>query len=120
LVEAFGFLEKFVVTTDDETGVVHAQLLWPLGGGIMLSDIGMHSERSDSSGRGEEAYEIFWPSDPVSIYVITDEPDALHDRAIETGAEIIMPLFDEEYGSRGFSCKDIDGNIWSFGTYRGE
>ena len=119
LVKVFGFVEKFVVTNDDETGIVHAQLLWPLGGGIMLGDIGMHTERVDSSGRG--SFDEIAPSDPVSIYVVTDEPDALHDSAVETGAEIVMFLFDEEYGSRGFSCKDnIDGNIWSFGTYRGE
>ncbi len=119
LVEAFGFVEKLVVTTDDENGVVHAQLLWPLGGGIMIGDIGMHSERIDSSGR-VGAYEIVWPSGPVSIYVVTDKPDALYERVIEAGAEIALPLFDEEYGSRGFSCKDTDRNIWSFGTYRGE
>jgi len=119
LVEAFGFVEKLVVTTDDENGVVHAQLLWPLGGGIMIGDIGMHSERIDSSGR-VGAYEMVWPSGPVSIYVVTDKPDALYERANEAGAEIALPLFDEEYGSRGFSCKDTDGNIWSFGTYRGE
>ena len=29
-------------------------------------------------------------------------------------------LRDEDYGSRGFTVKDPEGNIWSFGTYRGE
>ena len=33
LVEAFGFVEKFVVTNEDETRIVHAQLSRPLGGG---------------------------------------------------------------------------------------
>ena len=119
LVEVFGFVEKFVVTNDDETGIVHAQLLWPLGGGVMVGDIGKHIERVDSSGRG--SFDDIAPSGPVCLYVVTDAPDTLHDRAIEAGAEIVLPLFDEEYGSRGFSCKDnIDGNIWSFGTYCGE
>ncbi len=118
LVEAFGFVEKFVVNSDDEIGIVHAQLTWPLGGGIMLGDIGMHSERVDSSRRAP--FDDIAPSGPVSIYLVTDEPDDLHDRAVEAGAEIVTPLFDEEYGSRGFSCKDIDGNLWSFGTYTGE
>ena len=84
----------------------------------MLGDIGMHSERVDSSRRA--SFDDIAPSGPVSIYLVTDEPDDLHDRAVEAGAEIVMPLFDEEYGSRGFSCKDIDGNLWSFGTYTGE
>ena len=118
LVEAFGFVEKFVVTSDDQTGIVHAQLSWPLGGGVMLGDIGMHAESVDSSGSG--SFDDIAPSGPVSIYVVTDGPDDLHERAVEAGAKIVLPLFDEEYGSRGFSCKDIDGNIWSFGTYSGE
>ena len=29
-------------------------------------------------------------------------------------------LRDEDYGSRGFSVLDPEGNIWSFGTYHGE
>ena len=118
LIEAFGFVEKFVVTNEDGTEIVHAQLLWPLGGGVMLGDIDMHTERVDSSGRG--SFDDIAPPGPVSIYVVTGGPDDLHDRAVEAGAEIVLPLFDEEYGSRGFSCKDIDGNLWSFGTYSGE
>jgi uncharacterized glyoxalase superfamily protein PhnB len=27
---------------------------------------------------------------------------------------------EEDYGSRGFSIADPDGNVWSFGTYSGE
>ena len=27
---------------------------------------------------------------------------------------------DEDYGSTGFSVRDLEDNIWSFGTYRGE
>jgi uncharacterized glyoxalase superfamily protein PhnB len=24
---------------------------------------------------------------------------------------------DEDYGGRGFTCRDLEGRIWSFGTY---
>jgi uncharacterized glyoxalase superfamily protein PhnB len=27
---------------------------------------------------------------------------------------------DEDYGSTGFVVADPEGNLWSFGTYRGE
>jgi len=27
---------------------------------------------------------------------------------------------EEEYGSTGFTVADPEGNLWSFGTYRGE
>jgi uncharacterized glyoxalase superfamily protein PhnB len=51
-------------------------------------------------------------------YVTVDDPDALHDRAVAAGAEIVMGLTDQDYGSREFAARDPHGNVWSFGTYR--
>ena len=34
------------------------------------------------------------------------------------GAEIIMELTDQPYGSREYAAIDPEGNAWSFGTYR--
>jgi uncharacterized glyoxalase superfamily protein PhnB len=31
-----------------------------------------------------------------------------------------MELADQHYGSRDYSCRDPEGNLWSFGTYRPE
>ena len=53
-------------------------------------------------------------------YVVTDEPDALYERAKAAGAEIIRAPHDTDYGSRDFAARDPEGNRWSFGTYRGE
>src|SRR5215203_2978811 len=53
-----------------------------------------------------------------SIYVVADDVDALHARAVAAGAKIVYPLTDQDYGSREFSAKDPGGNLWSFGTYR--
>lgn len=107
LVEAFGF-EETVVYGDGDM-VEHAQLSWPLGGGVML---GTARDRPDDA----------WPLRPGSFgaYVVTDEPDALRDRAVAAGAELIQDIEDTDYGSRGFSVRDPEGNRWSFGTYRGE
>jgi uncharacterized glyoxalase superfamily protein PhnB len=33
---------------------------------------------------------------------------------------LVRDLWDADYGSRGCSARDPEGNIWSFGTYRGE
>ena len=44
--------------------------------------------------------------------------DALHDRAAAGGAEIVMGLTDQDYGSREFAARDPHGNVWCFGTYR--
>ena len=110
LVDAFGF-EETAVYGDQPDGsgdvVVHAQLSWPLGGGVMLG-----SARDDDS----------WAVEPgtAACYVVCDDPDALHDRAVAAGAEVTQPLHDTDYGSRDFAVRDPEGNRWSFGTYRGE
>jgi uncharacterized glyoxalase superfamily protein PhnB len=107
LVDVVGF-EQTVVHADGET-VHHAQLSWPLGGGIMLGS---------ARGGANDA----WPLKPGTFgaYVVVDDPDALHGRLADAGAEITDPLHDTDYGSRDFAIRDPEGNRWSFGTYRGE
>jgi uncharacterized glyoxalase superfamily protein PhnB len=111
LVDAFGF-EETVTYGDQPDGsgdtVVHAELAWPLGGGIML-------------GSAREGGDDPWPVQPgtAGCYVVTDDADALHDRAVAAGARITTPLHDTDYGSRDFAAVDPEGNRWSFGTYRG-
>ncbi len=104
---AFGFEEKAVYRGDDGT-VHHAEL--GLGAGLVM--LGQHR---NGGGTGDTA------SDPLSsnqgIYVVVDAPDAHHDRAEAAGARIIMGLTDQDYGSREYSARDLEGNIWSFGTY---
>jgi uncharacterized glyoxalase superfamily protein PhnB len=50
---------------------------------------------------------------------MTDEPDALYERAVAAGAEVLREPADTDYGSREFAVTDPEGNLWSFGTYRG-
>jgi uncharacterized glyoxalase superfamily protein PhnB len=52
--------------------------------------------------------------------VVTDDTDKLYERAAAAGAEITREPFDTDYGSRDFTARDPEGNLWSFGTYRGE
>lgn len=109
LVDAFGFEETAVYAADgDDDVIVHAELRWPGGGGIMLG----------SAGTGQEPFSDR-PAGAASIYIVTAEPDALHDRAVAAGAGIARALRDEDYGSRGFTARDPEGNLWSFGTYAG-
>lgn len=51
-------------------------------------------------------------------YVVVVDPDAHHDRAKTAGAQITMELRDTDYGSRDYAATDLEGNSWSFGTYR--
>ena len=109
LVDAFGFDERIVVKDDDDPSAIHhAELRWPEGGGVMLG----------SAGRGSTLSGV--PSGAGAVYVVTDHPDELRDRAVAAGAELVRDLQDEEYGSRGFTVRDPAGTSWSFGTYRGE
>ena len=55
---------------------------------------------------------------PAAFYVAIDDPDAMHERAVGAGAEIVMELVDQPYGSREFAARDHEGNVWCFGTYR--
>ncbi|KAF0962196.1 VOC family protein [Rhodococcus sp. T7] len=105
LVEAFGFDEKAVYGDGDR--VDHAELGWPKGGGIMLGSPREDSVISDL------------PPGTGSVYLVVDDPDALHERAVAAGATIVAGLKDEDYGSRGFTCRDPEGVFWSFGTYAG-
>ena len=54
-----------------------------------------------------------------AVYVIVTDPDALYERAKTHGAVISREMRDEDYGSRGFTARDPEGVIWSFGTYAG-
>ena len=109
LVDAFGFEESHVATDEGNADIiVHAELRWPSGGGVMLG----------SAGAGDEPFSKL-PAGNSLIYVATDEPDALFDRATGAGAEVARGLRDEDYGSRGFTVRDPEGNLWSFGTYIG-
>lgn len=55
-----------------------------------------------------------------SVYVVVtgaDKVDALHARAVQAGARIVVALHDTAYGSHDFGCLDPEGNVWGFGTY---
>ncbi|WP_432824901.1 VOC family protein [Dactylosporangium sp. CA-092794] len=106
LVDAFGLRE--IAVYGDGDVVEHAQLAWPEGGGIMLGSV-----RDDGSP---------WQLRPggFGCYVVCSAPDALYRRATAAGATIIQEMNETDYGSRGFAARDPEGNLWSFGTYRGE
>ncbi len=110
LVTAFGFEERAMYGRDDDPAVVeHGELRWPLGGGVMFG----------SAGKDDSEFGRRTPGDH-SVYVVCDDPDGLFERATAAGAEVVRGLKDEDYGSRGFTVRDQEGNLWSFGTYRGE
>ncbi len=109
LCAAFGF-EKRLVVPGPEGSVAHAQLD-ACGGMVMLS----------STSTDEYGSLVVEPESvggvTQSTYVIVGDADVHHDRATAAGAEVIMPLRDEEHGGRSYLCRDPEGHIWCFGTY---
>lgn len=101
LERAFGFERKAVMENEDGT-IGHAELTH--GAGMVM--IG-------SAGIGDPQFE----TGHTSIYVVVSDPDALHERALAAGADVSRGLTDMDYGSREFSARDPEGNVWSFGTY---
>jgi uncharacterized glyoxalase superfamily protein PhnB len=107
LKDAFGFQEAAVYRGDD--GIVrHAQL--KLGTGMVM--LGQYDGGSWLGGRPMEPL-----ASSVSIYVVVGDPDAHYARAKKAGAAIVRDITDEDYGSREYSARDLEGNLWSFGTY---
>ncbi|MEU7566914.1 VOC family protein [Streptomyces fradiae] len=105
LTEAFGF-RKDAVHENEDGHVVHAELSHG-DGTVMLGTKG-----------GDGLYaKVMADAGPVGVYVVVEDPDAHHARAVEHGVEVLMPPTDQDYGSRDYMARDAEGNVWSFGTY---
>ena len=53
----------------------------------------------------------------LSPYIIVEHADSHYARAVAMGAEIVIEIRDEDYGGRGYTCRDPEGHVWSFGSY---
>ena len=108
LCKAFGFEPKMVVPGEDGR-IAHAELV--LGNGmIMLGD----AETEYSYLVGPPV-----PGQPVTqgLYVVVDDVDKHHARAVAEGAEIVLGLKTQDYGGRDYTARDPEGHVWTFGSY---
>ncbi len=109
LTRTFGFTEGNVFR--DEAGkVMHAEL-WFGNGGVMISPV-MDTPFGKFMRQPREAGGV-----TASFFIVVNDPDAHHQRAVDAGFEILLPRRDESYGSREYSVRDPEGHIWTFGTY---
>jgi uncharacterized glyoxalase superfamily protein PhnB len=110
LCEAFGFERQLVVPGESGT-IAHAQLRFG-NGMIMLGsatdcEFGRLMKQPDETGGAETQ----------CAYLIVTDPDAIYAKARAAGARIAIEIKDEDYGGRGFSCYDLEGHLWNFGSY---
>jgi uncharacterized glyoxalase superfamily protein PhnB len=110
LCRAFGF-EKQLVVPGEEGGIAHAQLTF--GNGMIM----LGSVNDNEFGRLVKSPRDLGGIGSQSPYVIVDDADAHYARAAAAGAEIVLDIVDEDYGGRGYSCRDPGGHLWNFGTY---
>lgn len=110
LVSVLGF-EPTLVVPDDAGGIAHAQLR--LGHGMVM----IGSIRDDEFGKSLVRPDEIDHKVTQSAYIVVPDADAVYARALEAGAEILMPIEDQGYGGRGFSCRDPEGHVWSAGSY---
>jgi uncharacterized glyoxalase superfamily protein PhnB len=58
------------------------------------------------------------PATSQGVYLHLDgDVDEHFGRARDAGAEVVIEVDDMPYGSREFTVRDLEGHIWSFGTY---
>ena len=98
LCDAFGF-ERHELHRDERGELQHVELR--LGDDVVMPT---------DARLGEPGH--------AQTYVVVDDADAHHGRAKGAGAEISTELRDTDYGSRDYAAKDLEGNVWYFGTYR--
>jgi uncharacterized glyoxalase superfamily protein PhnB len=108
LCKAFGF--KTHAVYEDGNSIAHAELTFG-NGMVMLSSAG---------DMGKQRFKH--PADVGNVVthyinVIVADCDAHYAQAKKMGAEIVLDIEDKHYGGRGYSCRDLEGYLWSFGSY---
>ncbi len=111
LCQVFGF-EPQLVVSGENGAIAHAQL--KSGAGMIML--------GSASNEGAYGPLVVQPEDiggsqTQTSYLVVADADAVYDRVREAGAAIVIDIVDEEYGGRGFTCRDLEGHIWSIGTY---
>lgn len=112
LCDAFGFERQLVVPGEGGT-IAHAQLRFGRGL-VMLGSGGHHEGGYDALVRAPEPG---GPPAEQSLYVVVEDADAHCERARAAGAEIVMAPEDRPYGGRDYTCRDLEGHVWTFGSY---
>ena len=108
---AFGFQKQAVFEGPNGT-IAHAQLTF--GNGMIM--LGSTTNEGEFGKLMVDPREV-GGRETQSPYVVVEDADAVYTSAKAAGAEVLIDIKDEDYGGRGFTCRDQEGHIWNFGTY---
>ena len=103
--EVFGAEEGHNMMAADGRRLMHGELIVD-GHTLFLSDEFTRAE----GGNCQTPNALGGTS--VRVTLMTDEPDAVMDRAVERGAQVIMPVQDMFWGARYGQFVDPFGHIW--------
>lgn len=110
LCRAFGF-EKHAVHANAEGSIAHAQLTF--GNGMVMLGSVAETPYSKLIKQPDEV----GTANTQSPYIVVADADAVYALAKEAGAEIVFEIEDQPYGGRAFTCRDLEGHLWSIGSY---
>ncbi len=110
LCAAFGF-EKHRITADSSGTIIFAQLTFGptmiMVGPVRDSAFDRFLKQPDEIGGAETQVCYFRVADAHAHCA----------RARAAGAQIVFDIEDRGNGGRSYSCRDIEGRLWNFGTY---
>lgn len=110
LQQAFSF-EPHRLVKDAKGTVLYAELTFGTGmvmvAPIQESSLGDLMVQPDEIGGMETQI----------CYLFVDNAKAHYARAKAAGAEIVLDIEVEATGGRGYSCRDLEGHVWNFGTH---
>ena len=112
LIRAFGFEKQAVYLGHDNTTVMHAQLTFG-NGMVMLGSV----DNGGEAGKFMVQPDEIGLRETQGIYLIVSDADAVYATAKAASAAMVLDIRDMDYGGRAFTCRDLEGHLWSFGTY---
>lgn len=107
LAQAFGFTLGEVIKGPHET-IAHAEMHY--GAGTIMPQSPLEESECGTSPQALGGV-------TQRVYMAVEDPDAHCERAKAGGAQIVWGPADTDYGARMYSARDLEGHIWSFGTY---
>ncbi|WP_018216113.1 VOC family protein [Salinispora vitiensis] len=111
LINTFGFTE-LAVFDDGQGNVYHAELQVGHQALIMINGANSALRIGEPSTLGAASAGTF-------VRRETDtEVNELHRRAVAAGAEILLEPEVKPHDSYEFTCRDPQGQVWTFATYR--